>query len=450
MTDILLGRQRALEILEAALAAANADQAEARLTARRAELTRFANSAIHQNASERDAFLEVRVAFGRRVGRAATNVLAPQSIRATVHRAEQLARQAREDAEWADLPGPFQYAELPTHFEATAACGPEQRARAVVEVIASAARENFVAAGAFETEASEVANANSRGLRAYRRETRADLNTVVMSGTVSGASSGYARQLSRDVATIKPQAVSAIAADKCGRSQNPTTIEPGDYEVILEPECVATMLGFLGFLGFGARAYQEQRSFMCGRLGERICGQNVTIWDNGLDARGWATPFDAEGAPKQRVELITDGVARGVVFDTATAARESKSSTGHAMPGSFFGRGPVPTNLFLQPRDATIAQMLACTRRGLLVTRFHYTNTVHPIKTIITGMTRDGTFLIQDGAMVGPVRNLRFTQSILEALSSVELIGRDLVCLGAQTVPALKIGRFTFTGVTEH
>ncbi|MEA1994362.1 MAG: metallopeptidase TldD-related protein, partial [Euryarchaeota archaeon] len=203
--------------------------------------------------------------------------------------------------------------------------------------------------------------------------------------------------------------------------------------------------------GFSATDYQEHRSFMCGNLGKKITG-DVTIWDDGLNEQNFAMPFDFEGVPKQRVPLITEGRAENVVHNSYTAGKEDKTSTGHALLNT---EKPFPTNLFLKSGTSDRDEMIAETKKGLLVTRFHYVNPVNPIKTIITGVTRDGTFLIEDGMVTGAVKNLRFTQNVLEALRTVELIGKKTKLEsfsyrgGGVRVPKLKIKKFRFTGGTE-
>jgi PmbA protein len=258
-----------------------------------------------------------------------------------------------------------------------------------------------------------------------------------------------------DVSMLDPEVVGQVAVDKALRGRDPIDIEPGAYTVILEEDAMADMLFSLGYLGLGALAVQEGRSFMNDRFGERITGENVTIWDDGHDSRGLINPFDYEGVPKQRVVLIENGVAKGVVYDSFTAGREEgKLSTGHSLPApNTFG--PLPTNLFMAPGEATKEEMLASTKRGIWVTRFHYTNPVHRLKTVLTGMTRDGTFLIENGQITRPLKNLRFTQSILEAFSRVEMLGSELELtrLGggnfAACAPAARIREFQFTGTTE-
>jgi predicted Zn-dependent protease len=211
----------------------------------------------------------------------------------------------------------------------------------------------------------------------------------------------------------------------------------------------------MAYTGFSAVALQEGRSFMVGRMGQQIVDPRVSIWDDGASPGGLPWPFDFEGVPKQRVDLIESGVARGVVYDSYRAGKEEgKASTGHALPAPN-AYGPLPLNTFFAPGDASVEEMIANTERGLYVTRFHYTRPVEPAQVIVTGMTRDGTFLIKDGELAYPVKNLRFTQSYLEALNRVEMIGSEprlligLAGIARDRVPALKLGSFAFTGATE-
>ncbi|MBU0608123.1 MAG: TldD/PmbA family protein, partial [Armatimonadetes bacterium] len=243
-------------------------------------------------------------------------------------------------------------------------------------------------------------------------------------------------------------ALGRIATEKCRTSRDPQSLPPGEYTVILEAEAVADMVMMLGMYGLGAMALQEGRSFMSGRIGEKLCGDNISIWDDGHDPRGHRLACDFEGVPKQRVPLITNGVAEGVVWDSYTANKEGRQSTGHGLPAPN-SWGPVPINVFVGAGDSSVADMIAQTERGVLVTRFHYTNMVHPIKTVLTGMTRDGTFLIEGGQIAGAVKNLRFTQSILEALSCVSLIAREGKLADYVWAPAMRVDCFTFSSGTE-
>ena len=306
----------------------------------------------------------------------------------------------------------------------------------------------MLAFGAFSTETAEIAVANSRGVWTYSPRTAAELNTVVMAGDASG----FASQLSGDVDRLDPQTVARTAVDLCARNREPAELPPGDYEVLLEPAAVAELLQFVGFDGFNGLAVHEGRSAFAGKLGQTLAGPNVSVWDDAHDRRGLPLPFDFEGVARRRVVLFDRGVAREAVYDTATAAKAGALSTGHALPAPNT-YGPVPLNLVMANGEApTREAMLSGVTRGVWVTRFWYTNLLHPSSLTITGMTRDGTFLIENGQVTGALRNLRFTQSLVAALQDVRALSRDVslqrAWIGSALVPALHLGRFSFTGAT--
>lgn len=446
------GKDKLKAIADRVLALSGADQTEVLIFSGDQHLTRFAANTIHQNVSETNVTVRVRAVIGQKVGVASGNDLSDAALQKLVASAETVARFQQDNPDFHSLPTPQPVQETDAAFIATTAeYTPEQRAQGVAAICRLSHANGLQAAGAFTTAANELLVANSLGALAYHPSTTADIVTVIMGDD----SSGYGSAAAMDVRALDPEAVGRAAVDKALQSRHPTPIEPGEYTVILEEEAVADMLSTLAFLGFGALAMQEKRSFMSGRLGEKITGDAITIWDDSRDPRGLLMPFDFEGVPKQKVVLIENGVAKAVVYDSFTAGREpGKASTGHSLPAPNT-MGPIPGNLFLAPGQATKAEMLASVERGIWVTRFHYTNPLHPIKTVLTGMTRDGTFLIENGRIARPLKNLRFTQSILEAFANAEMLGKDLKLIKAgwgnfsRCVPAAKIHGFRFTGATE-
>jgi len=447
----MLGEAKVKEIAERVLALSTADQTEVVILGEENQLTRFANSYIHQNVAEKNAQIRVRAVMGKKIGVATTNDLSDEALTRVVESAIGAARLQRENPDFLSLPSPQPIPKVEGFIEATAGCTPKARAQAVSIICRRSIEKGLNASGAFTTAAQEIAVANSLGVFAYYPTTLADLEIVIM----ADSGSGYAHATSVDVSQIDAQALGQEAIEKALRSRDPIEIEPGDYTVILEEHAVEEMLFYLTYLGCGALAVQEKRSFMTDRFGEKSVGRNISLWDDGLDLQGLPLPFDYEGVPKRKVDFIREGLATAVVYYTYTAGREEgKESTGHATIPAPNPYGPLPANRFIGTGQATKEEMLASTERGIWVTRFHYMNPVHRFKTIITGMTRDGTFLIEKGEITRPIKNLRFTQSILEALSSVEMIGKERKLLlsshlGSGCVPALKIDDFTFTGVTE-
>jgi len=436
----MLGEARCLKLLDAALAACDADQAEAILVTTTSALTRFAESVIHQNVAERDTMVSVRAVVGKRIGCARGNQRTKRQVEAVAHRALDLARVSAENEQFVSLPSPQPIERVECFAKATAASDPEHRAEAARAVVEVAAASRCRASGSLSAESVEIAVANSLGVRAYAPATEASLVTVI----ADDDSSGYAEWHGIDIAKLDAVEIADIATGKFVEGRGAEPIDPGEYTVILEPLAVGDMLSLLAYVGLGALALQEGRSFLTGRIGDKVMGDNITLWDDATDPRGLAFPFDWEGVPHEKVPIIENGVARGVAYDSYTANKEGKQSTGHAFPAPNT-YGPMPTNLFLAPGEATLEEMIASTTRGILVTRFHYTNIVHEKQTTITGMTRDGTFLIENGRLIRPLKNLRFTQSIVEALSNVELIGRDCELVPHAYAPPLKISSFAFT-----
>jgi PmbA protein len=440
-------RETMLGIAHTIIEASKADQTEVIVMAGDEGLTRFASNAIHQNVTESALQVQVRAVIGKQIGVATGNDPSPGALKDLAARAYELACFVAPNEEFVSLPGPpptvpeCDLAPVP----ATVACGPEERAASVRELVQIAERYKLSAAGQVTTGQGATAVANSLGVESFYHKSSARVR-VVMQGPDS---SGFAEANSDDVSALSARALGATAADKAVMSAGPREVEPGAWTVILEPLAVEDMITTLAVYDMHALPHQEGRSFTTGHLGEKVCGDNITLWDDGWDPRGARRPFDYEGIPRQKVMLIEDGVLKGVTYDSFTAGREPGArNTGHALPApNTFG--PAPINLFLKPGESTVAEMIAATERGILVTRFHYTNMIHPVRTVFTGMTRDGTFLIENGQVVGGIKNMRFTQSILEALSNVDMIGREGVQVDNAWVPALRVQGFNFSSGTR-
>ncbi len=448
----MLGEQEIRRIVDGVMAASRADSTEVEVFWHNSALTRFANNYIHQNVEQTDLDVRVRAVIGQRIGVASTNDTSAEGLATVARKAYDIAVHQRENEHFRALPRPQPVPDADAYRETTARCGPEERAAVVGQVCDASSRAGLTAAGAFHTTTQELAIANSFGVFARHVETQADINTVIMSET----SSGYAARVSMDAGDIDGEALGAEAVDRALRGVNPVTVEPGEYEVILEPYAVTDLLDFFSYLSFGALPFMEKRSFMSGRIGERVMDEKISIWDDGLSADGIPSPFDYEGVPRERVDFVENGIARGIVWDSYLAGKygDDHRSTGHALPaGVTFGA--LPLNMFMAPGDATRDEMIASTKRGIWISRFWYTRTVHPLNVVTTGMTRDGTFLVEDGKVVGPVKNLRFTQDYVAALNAVDAVSRDTMLVlgdiggGIRRVPALKLAKWTFTGVSE-
>lgn len=446
----MLGETHIAQRLERALQLSQAEQTEAILISQDSALTRFANNFIHQNVAERNATVMVRAVLGQRAGMATTNDLSDEGLRQAAERALAIASQQPADPDFPGLAQPEPLAPLDSFDEATAAFSPEQRAQAVGTVCRLAEAAGLTAYGAFQTEAGELAIANSNGLWAYTSRTKADFQV-----SVAGQNgSGWSQVSDWHAPRLDPESLGHEALDKARRAQDPRPIEPGAYTVVLDPYAVCDMVELLVWTGASAQTVQEGQSWMNGRLGKEVMSPLISIWDDGRDPSGLPLPFDFEGLPRQRVDIVRQGVVGSPVYDRYTAGKEGRQPTGHAMPGPGPENEPIAMNRFMAPGETSVEEMIATTERGLYVTRFWYTRLVHPRDCVITGMTRDGTFLIEDGRLVGPVKDLRFTQSYVEALANVVAAGpeprtlADTFMGGSSRVPALKIEGFNFTGRT--
>ncbi len=446
-----IGRDDVLEIGRAALETDGAEAVEVLFAHEWGGLTRFADSSIHQSTWREDTLVKVRVVNGGRVGVATTNDFSKDGAARAGRDALELAQTAAPDPLFPGLAPPEEVPKKPDGYdEATARMSPQERAEAVA-VLVDQCGDGFHAAGAYDTTASEVAVVNSEGQVSYDMSTQATLTTVI-SGGEGGA--GFAEVIGGKIGDIDPSEIGRRAFAKARDSQRPRDLEPGTYEVVLEPNAVSTLVGFLAYLGFGGRYLAEGKSCFSGRIGEKLMADDITIYDDALSPLTLGLPFDYEGTPKHRVDLVKEGVILGGVHDRRSAGQIGGESTGHARPPPN-PEGPFPLNLFIQPGRASIEDMIAETERGLLVTRFHYSNVVHPKEAIITGMTRDGTWLIEDGEIKEPVKNFRFTQSVIEALRDAQMVGRETELaseffFAASRVPALKISAFRFTGKSDH
>jgi PmbA protein len=446
----LIGADGFGTVADAALELPGVDGVEVLLMHEWGGLTRFASSEIHQSTFRENTALSVRVVSGDRVGVAATNECTPEGALAAAHSAKEMAEVVGPDPSWPGFAPKAAVSEVDRFFGDTAGASPDLRAQGVAALV-GVCPSGCAAAGAHDTTAGEVALANTEGQRCWSPSTQASLTTVV---TGHDGGSGFAETFAGSLEAIDAEAIGRRASDKAVASRSPRELEIGTYPVVLEPAAVATLVGFLGWVGFGGKAYLEDRSCFSGKRDQQVAAPSVSIWDDGTDPRTLGTPFDFEGVPRSRVDLIRDGVFLDAVYDRRTAKGAGIASTGHGLPAPN-PEGPFPLNLMMATGDVRIDEMIEATDRGVLVTRFHYTNIVNPIESSITGMTRDGTFLIEHGEVAGPVRNFRFTQSILDALSTVSMVGRQAELaseffFSASTVPALKIEEFHFSGVSDH
>lgn len=425
-----------------------ADAAEAVVVSRYSALTRFADNRIHQNVAEDDAQLSIRAVLGSRTGVASTNKLDDESIVRCAGAAAEAARHAPHDSDFPGLPQPRQLS-IPSRTPLLLdAYGPSERAEAAQEILDQSAARGLVAAGTVAVNDTLTAVSNTHGVDAATHTD--DLRATVLSMNGPHAS-GWSSYYGRDARGFLPAQLGSHAATIAERSEGAIELTPGTYTVVLAPEAVADLIDFLGYLGFGAKAFAEGSSFLIDAQGSRVVDPRISIYDDALSPATVGISFDYEGQPRRRTPLIEGGIAIGPVTDSYFAALLGRDNTGHALPAPN-AYGPLPLNLEMAAGDTSTDDMIASVERGVYVTRFHYVNVEDPMRVVLTGMTRDGTFMIENGRLAEPVRNLRFTQSVLSAFSSVGAIGSQRQLYGSEgsavLAPSLLLERWAFTGQT--
>jgi predicted Zn-dependent protease len=423
------------------------DDVEVMLSFSRQALTRFANNAIHQNVAESVLNLSVRPRIDGRTARASTNRVDADGVREVVDQAIALTRLTEPDEESLPMAKAEEYGEVYRWSDATARVTPSDRAKAVAEAIAAVESAGQTAAGIYSTDATEYTLLNSRGVHAHYRETMARFSITAM----GAGSSGWAKASACDHGDIDPLELAISAARKGSQSAAPRELPPGRYTVILEPAAVLDLVGQM-FGDFSATAIRDGRSFLNDRIGKQIFGPNITIHDDAWHPLQSGAPFDGEGVPRQRLTLVENGVVRDIAYCRQAAALAGVMPTGHGFPlPNEYGEAPV--NIVIAGGDTSVDKMVATTERGILVTRLWYIREVDPYEKIFTGMTRDGTFLVEGGEVTAGVRNLRFNQGLMEMLSNVVDFGPAVRASGEETfdmvAPAMRIHDFNFTEVTR-
>ncbi len=466
----MLTRDIAASIFDKVRRHTTADEIELTIADGRSALTRFANNTIHQNVEEQNQQISVRVSFGGRTARATTNKNDDESLRRVVQSAEALARVQQEDPDLLPMPTPQEVAQnaadietapVQRYFDGTAAVTPQDRAAGVAQIVDVAKRHALTCAGIFSS--SEVVEGifNSRGVADWYELTLAEASITML----DDSSSGWQKANSSDAKQLDPVRLARIAAEKAIASADPQELPPGKYTVILEPAAVLDAVGFM-FWDFGGSALLEQRSFLNDRIDTQLFGSNITVWDDVYHPLQTGVFFDGEGMKRHRVKLIENGIVRAVTYARSSAQRMRHSdmasrvgpikATGHgfSLPNEI---GEAPLNIVFsapEPGQAqSVEQMIASTERGVLVTRLWYIREVDPYEKILTGMTRDGTFLVEDGKVRGGIRNFRFNESLIHMLQNVEAMGEPVRASGEESmdmvVPAMKIRDFNFTETTK-
>ncbi|NHJ83862.1 MAG: TldD/PmbA family protein [Asgard group archaeon] len=430
-----------------------ATQAEVHIELNNNALTRLANSVIDQNVAERHATVMTIVYIGKKKGSTDVEVFDNESIAKAVADAVKIAKISPEDTDFKSLPEPRKLAPIPLSeliSKNTVAVDPEKRADFAITAINTAhevdKRINAVA-GAISHGIGESVVLNSLGVEAYSAFSYSNIGLTALAEDGREQAAGWSSDNNIDFTKLHVEKVATIAAEKAAKGFGMQYIEPGEYEVVLEPAAVGGLIFFMVFYGFNAQMYQDYISFLRDKIGEKIFSEKLNLWDDAYDKRlTYRTFFDDEGMPKQKLDLVKNGVATNLAYDTKTAGKDGVETTGHN--AKFRGRSvPFPGHLLISEGDATVDEMIAETKNGILVTHFHYQNAVDPTKAVLTGLTRDGAWYIKDGEIQFPLRTLRYTDSALSFLKNIDMIGKYSEIRDTQPrVPAFKLPKFQITG----
>jgi predicted Zn-dependent protease len=460
----MLDQNQAQSIFDRVKKLSSAGELEVIISGGRFALTRFANNTIHQNVAEENIVISVRTAIDGKTARSTTNKTDDESLRRAVQAAEQLTRVQERDPDLLPMAKPGEFPSAPQavnrYFDSSAKITPEDRAAGVGKIVDTAKKNGLITAGIFSSGESYEALVNSNGLKAFHRQTLTEISITMLADD----SSGWQKANAPDVTILDPALLADTAARKARESVKPQELAPGKYTVILEPSAALDLVGFM-FYDFGAQAMLDERSFLNKRMQKQLFGSNITIHEDAYHPLQSGAQFDGEGVPRQRVALVEGGVPKNLVYSRGNAARMKWAAmardvgqiapTGHGFPlPNDAGDAPMNIVFSASPQGTkTLDEMISSTERGVLVTRCWYIREVEPYDKILTGMTRDGTFLVENGKVKQGIRNFRFNQSLVDLLNSVEVMGAPVRASGEEAfdmvVPAMKVRDFNFTEVTK-
>lgn len=437
-----------------------ASQAQASIGLVNMSLTRLANSIIDQNVSERHATIRVLLYFGQRMGVVESEVFENSDIKKAVEQAVSLARISPENTDFKSLPLPKKYSSTfdreslvsETTFNTT----PEKRAefaKLAIDTAHDVDGRIAAVAGYVRNISSERVIANSLGVEGYQMRSYGDVDLTILARDDKEETAGWAADARRTFGDLKVEDVTRVAAEKAANGFGMKNLQPGEYEVVLESEAAAGLLFFSTLLGFGARRHQEFLSFLRDRIGEQVFSEDLTLWDNPLNERlVGASLFDDEGVPHQKVDLIDKGVVKNLVYDTFTATKDGVESTGnHA---KWWGPAePIARHIIVSEGNASVDEMISETKKGVLVTHFHYMNPVNPTEGVLTALTRDGTWYVENGEIKYPLNTLRFTDAVPRFFKEIDMFGKypdfqNIPPVGL--VPAMKLPSFRFSGSSKE
>jgi predicted Zn-dependent protease len=441
----ILTQEETKRICDKVMSLTKADECEVKLTGNRTGNIRYARNAVSTAGLIEDTQLAVAVAYGKKQGVAVINEFDDKSLERVVRRAEDLARLAPDNPEFVSTPEKQAYKASNTFSKSTADIDPEFRAQVAAYSIENSRKNKLVAAGFFTDSTSFETVANSKGIFGHQEET--GLNFTCTVRTEDGRGSGWVRRDAGDANKFDAREASDVAIEKALRSVEAKALEPGRYTVILEPAATSDLLAYM-FQGFDARQADEGRSFLAkkgggNRLGEKLFDEQVNIWADPWDKDIPVMPWDSNSQlARERMDVIKNGKVAALDYSRFWAKKQGKRAVG--APGNFIMAG---TNKSTQ-------ELIANTKKGVLVTRTWYIRMVDPQSVLLTGLTRDGTFYIENGKIKHPIKNFRFNESPVTMLNNIEEIGKPEILGGDEApfkllIPAMKVRDFNFTSLSD-
>ena len=436
------------KVVDRIFSLSTADETEILLFKSKNALTRYAENYIHQNVSNENLHLWIRTVIGKKTATATTDSFSEDALKQTLENAISATKLQKNNSKLLPLLGPQKYKKVNNFSQATDKTTPERRALEVSKAVNLCKKNGLEGAGIFSTETSEMGIANSNGLFGYTSSTEATFSITAMKGVASG----WNEVIKKDINGIDVEKSAEIAIEKAEKSQFPNELKPGKYTVIMEPAAVAEFVLFLLWKGFNGMDYIEGTTFLKDGLNKKIFSENLSIIEDPYNPEIGSLPFDFEGTPIQKITLVENGIPKNFVTNRWIAKETGVKNNGHSIP--LPSQNAYPFAMCIKPGKSSVPQMIKNTKKGVLVTHFHYSNLMDPITLLTTGMTRDGFFLIENGEITKPLKNMRFTESVINIFSNIEEISKDREIAsaffgGGFLVPAMKINNFNFSSSTE-
>ena len=413
------------------------------------ELTRFAESYIHQNVAETNLNLTAKIVNENRIGSVHMNSIDESAISKNIEKAIEVTKITPKLDYHYRLLTPQSYKIKSKYSKDTANFTPLNRAQLVKQLIKKVNQRGYEAAGAFKTEESTLLVANSEGLFAFDRRTKVDFNCVI----IRNNSTAHTSFIDSDVTNFNIEKVTDELLEAALRNVKQIEIDPGVYTVILSPEAVAEIINYAGYTAFNGKMIMEGKSFICHNQDKKIFPETITVSDDPFDELTMPLPFDLVGYPREKIYLIKDGVVKDGVYDHLTALKYNRKCTGNTLSPEHASFGALPFNLAMKEGSNSVEEIISSTKKGIYISRFHYVNILNPMSIQLTGMTRDGTFLIEDGKLGRAIKNMRFNTSVVDMLKAVDMISKERQTkegfIGPTVAPYLRTNNFTFSSKTS-